>query len=104
LPACCASAAQKAAALDPGGAAAAPGPGGDAARARREEACYAHVAAVLRVLWDPAAPAPPPLEPFHSSLDAAERERLRREALRCVAASGDRLLQESAYAALLDLG
>jgi len=95
---------QKAASLDPTGAAFHSGPDGDAARARRDEACYSHVAALLRVLWDPATPAPAALEPLRKSLHAEERERLRAEALRCVASSGDALLQESAFDALIDLG
>jgi hypothetical protein len=43
---------QKAAALDPLNAAASPGPEGEAALQRREEACYQHPVAVLRLLID----------------------------------------------------
>ena len=44
--------AQKAAALDPHNVAAQPGPEGEAAAQRRDEACYAHTMAVLRLLLD----------------------------------------------------
>ena len=43
---------QKAAALDPHDVAATPGPEGEAAQQRREEACYQHPMAVLRLLID----------------------------------------------------
>ena len=43
---------QKAAALDPHNVALTPGPEGEAAAQRREEACYQHTMAVLRLLVD----------------------------------------------------
>jgi nuclear pore complex protein Nup155 len=101
---------RKAAAMDPANVAAGAAadgellPEAEVARARREEACYAHVAAVLRVLSSPTIAAPAPLEAFQKSVTADERPLLRQELLRGVAASKDVLLQECIYAALVEVG
>lgn len=92
---------RKAAAMDPGNAASLPGTEGEAARTRRDEACYAHVTAVLRVLSDPTAPAPSSLEPFQKSLTVAERGELREELLRRVAGTTDAFFHESVYSTLV---
>ena len=92
---------RKAAAMDPGNAAALPGTEGKSAKTRREEACYSHVAAVLRVLSDPRTPAPSFLEAFQKSLSTAERGSLREQLLRRVASTTDPLLHESVYMTLV---
>lgn len=92
---------KKASALDPGNVAAGTGAGAEAARARREESCYAPVAAVLRVLVAPGAPVPEPLEPFQKSLTSADRERYRAELLQRVADAHDVMLHECIYATLV---
>jgi nuclear pore complex protein Nup155 len=94
----------KAAALDPGNAAAIEGPDGATARSRREEAAYSHTVAVLRVLVDPAAPAPGPLEAFQKSVTVADRAPLAGALLRKVGVNGDVHLQHAVFAALIELG
>lgn len=95
----------KAAAIDPNNAAYIPGPGGETARSKRDESCYSHVAAVLRVLAEPTTSTPPPaLEAFHKSISTAEKDALKEELLRRVAATLDGLLHEAIYSTLVDTG
>jgi nuclear pore complex protein Nup155 len=96
---------RKAASIDPNNAAYVPGPHGEAARVKRDESCYSHVASVLRVLSEPITSTPPPsLEAFQKSLSTAEKGALKEELLRRVAATSDGLLHEAVYSTLVDTG
>ena len=95
---------RKAVAIDPGNVASLPGADGEAARSRRDEACYSHVAAVLRILTNPSAPplSSPQLDAFHKSVTAAERGPLKNELLSIVAATNDPQLHETVYSTLVE--
>jgi hypothetical protein len=102
--------ARKATALDPSNVAAREGAEGETARSRREELCYSHLIALLRVLSDRQSTSnnnnnmSPPLAAFASGVGAGERASLRSELLRRIAATHDHWLQEATYAALIDMG
>ncbi|PSC67210.1 nuclear pore complex NUP155 [Micractinium conductrix] len=91
---------RKAAALDPHDVAATPGPEGEAAQQRREEACYQHPMAVLRLLIDRTA-ATPALESLGKSLSDTERAAFRRQLLAAAAAAPDPWFHASLYATLV---
>jgi nuclear pore complex protein Nup155 len=96
---------RKAAAIDPNNAAYIPGPDGDTPRSKRDESCYSHVAAVLRVLAEPLTSTPPPaLEAFQKSISSAEKDGLKEELLRRIAGTSDGLLHEAMYSTLVDTG
>lgn len=103
---------QKAAALDPADLAAGSTAAAEAARARRLEYCYAHVADVLRALFvapsssessSASASNYASLEAFYKSVAAAEREALRRDVLQKISGNMDVLFHECVYATLVDL-
>ncbi|KAI3427442.1 hypothetical protein D9Q98_010357 [Chlorella vulgaris] len=93
---------RKAAALDPLNAAASPGPEGEAALQRREEACYQHPVAVLRLLIDRTATTPA-LEALSKSLSDGERAAFRSQLLSRAAAAQDPHFHTCLYAALVEL-
>eukprot|EP00887_Chlorella_sp_A99_P007116 scaffold2.g7116.t1 len=94
---------RKAAALDPRGTAAGAGPEAEAARQRRQEACYAHALAVLGCLLDRTATTPA-LEALNRSLSDSERALFRQQLLARAAAADDALWHEALYSTLLDAG
>ena len=97
--------ARKAASLDPANVAET-GPDEDArqsAKTKRGQACYVHITTMLKIISDPSLAAVSSWEAFQKSIAMDERPTLKRELLRNVAKSHDSFLQESVYAALIEL-
>ncbi|PRW05942.1 nuclear pore complex Nup155 isoform B [Chlorella sorokiniana] len=93
---------RKAAAIDPHNVAAQPGPEGEAAAQRRDEVCYSHTMAVMRLLIDRTA-ATPALEALGKSLSDAERGAFRQQLLARAAAAQDPCFHDALYATLVQL-
>ncbi|EFN51092.1 hypothetical protein CHLNCDRAFT_141404 [Chlorella variabilis] len=93
---------RKAAALDPHNVAAQLGPEGEAAAQRRDEACYQHTMAVLRLLIDRSA-VTPALEALGKSLSDSERAAFCTQLLAHAAAAADPLFHDALYATLVQL-
>lgn len=74
-----------------------------AAKSRRHEACYVHVCDLLKVLKDSARKPPASLDAFEKSLTNEERAKMAANLISRVSSSEDPFLQESVYAALIEM-
>jgi len=74
------------------------------AKLKRQEACYVHVCDLLKVLKDTSGRKPPAsLESFEKSLKKDEGAKLASMLISRVSATSDQFLQESVYAALIEV-